>query len=68
MTSLWNRKSVLAGFLILITLTAYIPAMQGGFVWDDDDYVTENPTLRSSHGLRQIWLNPADSAILSVGV
>jgi Flp pilus assembly protein TadD len=32
--------------------------MQGGFVWDDDDYVTENPTLRSLHGLRQIWLNP----------
>jgi len=61
MTNLWNRKSAFAGLLILITLTAYIPAMQGGFVWDDDDYVTENSTLRSSHGLRQIWLNPSST-------
>jgi tetratricopeptide (TPR) repeat protein len=58
MTSLWNRKSFLAGLLILVTLTAYIPAMQGGFVWDDDSYVTENRTLRSLEGLGQIWLNP----------
>jgi tetratricopeptide (TPR) repeat protein len=61
MMNLWNRKSVLAGLLILITLTAYIPAMQGGFVWDDDSYVTENPTLKSLHGLRQIWLNPSST-------
>jgi Flp pilus assembly protein TadD len=57
-TNLLNRKSVLAGLLILITLTVYIPAIQGGFVWDDDAYVTENPTLRSLHGLKQIWFNP----------
>lgn len=61
MTNLWNRKSVLAGLLVLITLTAYIPAMQGGFVWDDDSYVTENPTLRSLQGLGQIWLNPSST-------
>jgi hypothetical protein len=59
MTSLWNRKSFLVGLLILVTLTAYIPAMQGGFVWDDDDYVTNNLTLRSLHGLGQVWLNPS---------
>jgi Flp pilus assembly protein TadD len=32
--------------------------MQGGFVWDDDSYVTENLTLRTVDGLRQIWLAP----------
>lgn len=58
MTNLLNRKSVLAGLLIVMTLTVYIPAMRGGFVWDDDDYVTENPTLNSFHGLKQIWLDP----------
>jgi hypothetical protein len=59
MTSLRNRKSFLAGLLILITLAAYIPAMQGGFVWDDDDYVTENTTLKSWQGLGQSWLSPS---------
>jgi len=37
---------------------AYLPALDNGFVWDDDDYVTENPTLRSADGLRRIWLEP----------
>lgn len=30
--------------------------MRAGFVWDDDDYVTENATLRSGVGLARIWL------------
>jgi len=58
MNSLWNRNSLLVGFFILATLTAYIPAIQGGFIWDDDSYVTENQTLKSLQGLKQIWLNP----------
>jgi tetratricopeptide (TPR) repeat protein len=58
MNSLWNRNTLLVGLFILSTLTAYIPAVQGGFVWDDDSYITENQTLRSLQGLRQIWLNP----------
>jgi len=58
MTSLWNRHSLLAGLLLLITLLAYIPAIQGGFVWDDDRYLTENQTLRSLEGLKKIWVNP----------
>jgi tetratricopeptide (TPR) repeat protein len=58
MTSLWNRNRLLAGLLLLITLIAYIPAIQGGFVWDDDRYLTENQTLRSLQGLKKIWVNP----------
>ena len=58
MTSLWNRHSLLAGLLLLITLIAYIPAIQGGFVWDDDRYVTENQSLGSLQGLKKIWVNP----------
>lgn len=48
----------LAAALILATIVVYIPALQGGFIWDDDDYVTENPTLHDLDGLRQIWLEP----------
>jgi Flp pilus assembly protein TadD len=42
-------------FLLVITVVAYIPALLGGFIWDDDDYVTRNSTLRDLHGLYRIW-------------
>jgi tetratricopeptide (TPR) repeat protein len=44
--------------LLVLTAAAYLPAMRGGFVWDDDDYVTANRTLRSVGGLARIWLEP----------
>jgi tetratricopeptide (TPR) repeat protein len=50
----WLRPAAL---IIALTIAAYIPAMQGGFIWDDDDYVTNNATLRSLDGLRRIWLD-----------
>ncbi|UCE62831.1 MAG: tetratricopeptide repeat protein [Nitrospirota bacterium] len=43
------------GLLLLITIVAYVPAIDGGFVWDDDSYVTENQNLRSLQGLYRIW-------------
>ena len=43
-----------AGLLIL-TAVAYLPVLDAGFVWDDDDYVTGNPMLGSTDGLRRIW-------------
>src|SRR5688572_20474428 len=47
-----------AGVLLAITLIAYAPAFRAGFIWDDPDYVTNNATLRSLDGLRQIWFVP----------
>ncbi|MEK6644250.1 MAG: tetratricopeptide repeat protein [Planctomycetota bacterium] len=41
--------------LLLITFIAYLPALRGDFIWDDDDYVTKNPTLNDLDGLRRIW-------------
>ena len=61
MLTLLSRKSVLAGLLLFLTLIAYVPAMQGGFIWDDDSYVTQNQTLRSLEGLRKIWVQPNSS-------
>lgn len=43
------------GALFAIVVLTYIPALSCGFIWDDDDYVTENATLRSVDGLRRIW-------------
>jgi tetratricopeptide (TPR) repeat protein len=43
------------GAIILITLLAYVPAMQAGFVWDDDTFLTENDLIRSEDGLYRFW-------------
>ncbi len=53
-----QRRLLQAGFLVLVTLIVYIPALRGGFVWDDDSYVTANETLRDLEGLRRIWFEP----------
>jgi len=51
-----EKKDIIYGCLIVVlTFTAYIPAMNGGFIWDDDLHVSENECLRSLDGLRRIW-------------
>lgn len=41
--------------LLAATVIAYSPALRATYIWDDDDYVVANPTLKSVEGLRQIW-------------
>src|SRR5207249_8884861 len=47
--------------LIALVLLAYAPALRGGFIWDDDHYVTENGNVRSAPGLANIWFRPQTS-------
>ncbi|MEK6644251.1 MAG: tetratricopeptide repeat protein [Planctomycetota bacterium] len=44
--------------LFALTLIAYIPAMRGGYIWDDDQYVYNNPQLHRLDGLHRIWTEP----------
>lgn len=44
-----------AAVLALLTVVAYIPGLSGGFIWDDPDYVVNNPTLRTPAGLVTMW-------------
>ncbi len=49
-------------FLAAIALSAatflvYRPAWHGGFLWDDDRYVTHNPLLTAPDGLGRIWFS-----------
>jgi tetratricopeptide (TPR) repeat protein len=44
--------------MLMLALVAYWPALQAGFVWDDDQYVTENPHIRTWDGLKRIWAEP----------
>jgi len=53
----WNDWAR-ALLLVALVFGAYWPAVQGGWVWDDDDYVTRNSTLRSLAGLWDIWFRP----------
>ena len=50
------RSWLLGCLLAALTVSAYLPAFRGGFVWDDDDHVTQNETLRDLNGLRRIWV------------
>jgi tetratricopeptide (TPR) repeat protein len=43
--------------LPLAVVAAYWPALEGGFLWDDDAHVTRSD-LRSLHGLWRIWFEP----------
>ncbi|MDH7482973.1 MAG: hypothetical protein QHH26_13540, partial [Armatimonadota bacterium] len=44
-----------AATIVILIFVAYIPAIQGGYIWDDDVYVTENTLLTAPDGLRRIW-------------
>ena len=44
--------------ILALTVLAYLPAISGGYIWDDDVYVTHNPTLNSLIGLGKIWTDP----------
>lgn len=51
-------RAIGAAVLLVVTLLAYLPAMRGGFVWDDDALVTDNANLRSFAGLIRTWADP----------
>jgi hypothetical protein len=51
------RLGVGIALIALATLVAYVPAIRGQFIWDDNYYVTHNPLLRSVDGLQRIWFD-----------
>jgi tetratricopeptide (TPR) repeat protein len=62
MKNAWRSLGAGAALIILLTVLAYLPALRGGFIWDDDSYVTQNQTLRDLNGLRQIWFEVGATA------
>jgi tetratricopeptide (TPR) repeat protein len=46
---------LLGVLLVLATLLVYLPLWNAGFIWDDDDHLTENAAVQSPAGLTQIW-------------
>ncbi len=53
-----RTRAWLFGLLLAaVTIFMYRPAWNGGFIWDDDDYVTNNELLTAPDGLRRIWFS-----------
>lgn len=50
--------AVVLALLAGVAAVTWWPAFGCGFIWDDDDYVTQNPVLRSAAGLWQLWTEP----------
>jgi tetratricopeptide (TPR) repeat protein len=51
----WRSLSVGAALIVLLTVVVYIPAMRGGFIWDDDHLITGNRMVKASDGLYRFW-------------
>jgi protein O-mannosyl-transferase len=45
--------------LAAATIIAYLPALRGGFIWDDDDHLTNNPCVVGPLGFKEIWTSYA---------
>ncbi|MGO8702856.1 MAG: tetratricopeptide repeat protein [Candidatus Brocadiia bacterium] len=50
-----RRLLLLAAAIAAIAFAVYIPALRGGFAWDDSVQVTDNPLIKDPHGLRRLW-------------
>jgi protein O-mannosyl-transferase len=44
-----------AALIVLAVLLVYLPALSGGFIWDDEQLVANNHLLKSPHGLYGLW-------------
>ncbi|HWA10938.1 MAG TPA: tetratricopeptide repeat protein [Opitutaceae bacterium] len=51
------RNALACALIFAVTITAYLPALRSGFVWNDTDYVTRLE-LQSRAGLARIWFEP----------
>lgn len=70
----WRREHTLGALLVLFALACYWPiygqayhavpgrpAENPGFIWDDEDYVFQNPHLPDPRGLERIWFHKEES-------
>ena len=52
-----SRGQVLLWSALLcgVTLATYLPALRGGFIWDDDTFLTQNKLIKAADGLYRFW-------------
>src|SRR6476620_10348227 len=52
-----GRAQTFAVALAAVTIFAYRPVWNGGFLWDDDAYIINNELLTAPHGWQRIWFS-----------
>ncbi|MGD0651427.1 MAG: tetratricopeptide repeat protein [Verrucomicrobiia bacterium] len=52
----WRSLGPDAALIILLTVVAHIPAIHGGFVFDDYHLIIDNRMVKASDGLYRFWL------------
>ncbi|MFA6133169.1 MAG: tetratricopeptide repeat protein [Phycisphaerae bacterium] len=52
------KKFLLPAAIVVITVAAYIPAINSSIIWDDDGLITNNSLMRDSQGLIDAWKIP----------
>ena len=57
--SLASRRGqlFLAAVIVVVTLAAYLPVLDGNFIWDDSPLLLDNSTIKAPNGLRRIWFS-----------
>ncbi len=51
-----QRQVLPAALMVIVTLLVYIPAIQGGFFWDDHSFLVRSEIIHAPDGLRRFWL------------
>jgi tetratricopeptide (TPR) repeat protein len=51
----WLGRLGLAALLCGAVLLGYLPALHGGFIWDDSVLLTDNAMIRAPDGLYRFW-------------
>jgi protein O-mannosyl-transferase len=55
-----HRRLLGLAAIAVLTALAYLPIVRGGFIWDDETWITDLRVLRTAGGLRDIWLDHGD--------
>jgi tetratricopeptide (TPR) repeat protein len=50
-----RRQALLGAAILAIAVLVYLPAMQGGFLWDDYAFLKDNWLIQAPDGLRRFW-------------
>src|SRR5437868_3057526 len=55
----WSNPKALgkALLILLLTFVVYWPAVNNGFIWDDDVLLTNNRLMKDPDGLSRIWFS-----------
>lgn len=57
------RNSILILILITVNLAAFLPSMNGDFLWDDKYFISENPNILSKGFLKSFLITPFGGTI-----